>query len=256
MFSLRGHGTECMATRALRTPSVLLVNDALDERDMYARTLRACGYRVVQAATSVAAYEIAITSGTDVVTDVHLAGSMSGLELTRRLRIHTRTTTVPIIVLTSASRPQDGNVALKAGASMFLEMPVPAVVLRDQVAGLLDESASPSRYTSSQDTSSLAQRTAVAQTASWESVMDPPGSGHNARKFLGDGERHGPVNRHCPQCMDILEYRERWPILSTRMPSATSQGARERLQCESGWFCTIRAILELKSGNGQGLLQR
>ena len=37
--------------------------------------------------------------------------------------------------------------------SMFLEMPVPAVVLRDQVARLLDESASPSRYTSSQDTS-------------------------------------------------------------------------------------------------------
>ena len=248
-----------MATRALRTPSVLLVNDVLNGRDMYARTLRAYGYRVVQAATSVAAYEIAITSGTDVVvTAVHLAGSMSGLELTRRLRIHTRTTTVPIIVLTSASRPQDGNVALKAGASMFLEMPVPAVVLRDQVARLLDESASPSRYTSSQDTSSLAQRTAVAQTASWESVMDPPGSGHNARKFLADGERHGPVNRHCPQCMDILEYRERWPMLSTRMPSATSQGARERLQYESGWFCINPAceFYELKSGNGQGPLQR
>ena len=172
---------------------------------VYARTLRAYGYRVVHAATSVAAYEIAITSGTDVVvTDVHIAGSMSGLELTRRLRIHTRTTTVPIIVLTSVSRPQDGNVALKAGASMFLEIPVPAVVLRDQVARLLDESATPSRYTSSQDTSSLAQRTAVAQRASWESVMDPPGSGHNARKLLADGERHGTVNRHCPQCLDTI----------------------------------------------------
>jgi hypothetical protein len=34
-----------MATRVLRTPSVLLVNDALDEREMYARTLRAVGYR-------------------------------------------------------------------------------------------------------------------------------------------------------------------------------------------------------------------
>ena len=139
-----------MATRALRTPSVLLVNDMPDERDMYTPTLRASGYRVVNAATSVAAYQIAITRGTDiVVTDVHIAGSMSGLELTRRLRIHTRTTTVPIIVLTSVSRPQDGNVALKAGASMFLEMPVPAVVLRDQVARLLDESATSSRYTSS-----------------------------------------------------------------------------------------------------------
>ena len=247
-----------MATRALRTPSVLLVNDGLNGRDRYARTLRAYGYRVVHAATSVAAYEIAITSGTDVVvTDVHLAGSMSGLELTRRLRIHTRTTTVPIIVLTSVSRPQDGNVALKAGANMFLEIPVPAVVLRDQVARLLDESATPSRYTSSQHTSSLAPRTAVAQRV-WESGMDPPGSGHNARKFVADGEHHGTVDRHCPQCLDLLEYRERWPILSTRMPSATSHGARERLQYESAWFCINPAceFYELKSGNGQGPLQR
>ena len=191
-----------MATRALRTPSVLLVHDVLNGRDMYARTLREYGYRVVQATTSVAGYEIAITSGTDVVvTDVHIAGSMSGLELTRRLRIHTRTTTVPIIVLTSASRPQDGKVALKANANIFLEIPVPAVVLRDQVARLLDESASLSRYTSSQDTSSLAQRTAVAQTVSGKR-HGSPGSGHNARKFLADGERHGTVDRHCPQCMD------------------------------------------------------
>ena len=86
-----------MATRALRTSSVLLVSDALDERDVYAPTLRSYGYRVVNAATSVAAYQIAVTRGTDiVVTHVHIAGSMSGLELTRRLRIHTRTTTVPL----------------------------------------------------------------------------------------------------------------------------------------------------------------
>jgi hypothetical protein len=32
-----------MATRVSLTPSVLLVNDALDEREMYARTLRAYG---------------------------------------------------------------------------------------------------------------------------------------------------------------------------------------------------------------------
>jgi hypothetical protein len=37
-----------MATRVLRTPSVLLVNDALDERDLYARTVRAYGYQVAE----------------------------------------------------------------------------------------------------------------------------------------------------------------------------------------------------------------
>jgi CheY-like chemotaxis protein len=78
-----------MATGVLETPSVLLVNGALDEREPYARTLRAYGCQVREAAMSVAAYQIAITRQTDiVVTDVRLTGSMTGLELTRRLRIH------------------------------------------------------------------------------------------------------------------------------------------------------------------------
>jgi DNA-binding response OmpR family regulator len=127
-----------MATGVVQTPSVLLVNDALDERDTYARTLRAYGYRVVKAATSVAAYQIAITRRTDiVVTDVRLTGSMTGLELTRRLRIHARTATLPVIVLNDVSRPQDAELALKAGANMVLERPVWADVLRQRIAHLL-----------------------------------------------------------------------------------------------------------------------
>ena len=127
-----------MATRVLRTPSVLLVNGALDEREAYSRTLRASGYRVVKAATSIAAYQFAIAVRTDiVVTDVHFTGSMSGLELTRRLRTHTRTTTVPVIVLTDVSRPQDADLALKAGANRVLERPVWAAVLCEEIGRLL-----------------------------------------------------------------------------------------------------------------------
>jgi CheY-like chemotaxis protein len=62
---------------------------------------------------------------------------MTGLELTRRLRIHARTTSVPVIVLTDVSRPQDTEVALKAGANMVLERPVWADVLRQRIARLL-----------------------------------------------------------------------------------------------------------------------
>ena len=156
-------------------------------------TLRSYGYRVVNAATSVGRVRIAVTRGTDiVVTHVHIAGSMSGLELTRRLRIHTRTTTVPIIALTSGSRPQDGNVALNAGANMFLEIPVPAVVLCDQVARLLDESATPSRYTSSQGSSSGAQG-------------QPWRRRHGQVEVSSEGAT--TVDRNCPQCLTLLEYR-------------------------------------------------
>jgi DNA-binding response OmpR family regulator len=127
-----------MATRDLRTPSILLVSNSVDERAVYTRALRASGYQVVNAATTVLAYQIAITRPTDIViTDGHCAGSMSGLELTRRLRIHTRTAAVPIIVITSETRRQDGELSMKAGADIFLERPVSGDVLREHVVRLL-----------------------------------------------------------------------------------------------------------------------
>jgi len=127
-----------MATGVLQTPSVLLVNDALDERETYARTLRAYGDQVVKAPTSLEAYQIAISGRADiVVTDVQITGSMTGLELTRRLRIHAGTTTVPVIVLADVSRPQDTDLALKAGANTVLERPVWADALRQEIERLL-----------------------------------------------------------------------------------------------------------------------
>src|SRR4030095_14100529 len=127
-----------MATRELRMPSILFVSPSVEEREVYTRALRASDYRVVNAATTVLAYQIAITRPTDiVVTDGHGAGTMSGLELTRRLRIHARTTTVPIIVITSETRRQDGELSIKAGADMFLEKPVSGDVLREHVVRLL-----------------------------------------------------------------------------------------------------------------------
>jgi CheY-like chemotaxis protein len=237
-----------MATRHLRTPSVLLVNDALDERQMYARTLRAYGYRVVQAATSVAAYGIAITGRADiVVTDVHMAGSMSRLELTRRLRIHTRTMTVPIIVLTNVSRPQDGDVALKAGATMFVEVPVSAEVLREQVARLLDESGNPSRYASRQHQFTERRRRPIVAlrqelgTTPHANVNGPPSmlSEPNADGSAACGDSRHADDRHCAQCCGLLQYHQRWPVLSVDQSTSDRREPRERLRYASGWpSCT------------------
>ncbi len=129
-----------MAIRVLRTPSVLLVNEALDEGEMYARTMREIGCRAITAETSIAAYQIAATRPPDVVvTDVRITGSISGLELTRRLRNNAPTAAVRIIVLTTVSRPQDAELALKAGADTFLEKPVSGSVLKAEIARLLPE---------------------------------------------------------------------------------------------------------------------
>jgi CheY-like chemotaxis protein len=212
-----------MATRDLRTPSILLVSNLVDEREVYTRVLRASGYQVVNATTTVLAYQIATTRPTDiVVTDGHCADSMSGLELTRRLRIHTRTTTVPIIVITSETRRQDGELSIKAGADMFLERPVSGDVLREHVVGLL-----------------------VA-------------CGRLPRQLSRQNELLGPVrdNRHlgnertCPQCRGLMEYRHNTPVLSA--VEVDSRAPRDRLRYVSGWFCTDPACEYQEPGRPRG----
>jgi DNA-binding response OmpR family regulator len=205
-----------MATRVLLTPSVLLVNDAPDEGEMYARTLRAVGYRAIKAGNSIAAYQIAATRPPDVVvTDVRIAGSISGLELTRRLRNNVRTAAARIIVLTTVSRPQDADVALKAGADAFLEKPVPVSLLKAEIARLLRTS-----------------RRDVSQDLPQRLRSNPVGT-----VDLGSTSQSALVGTRntCPCCDETLVYRERWPVLTSDSARAVIGG--ERMRYVSGWFC-------------------
>jgi CheY-like chemotaxis protein len=175
---------------------------------VYTRVLRASGYRVVNATTTVLAYQIAITRPTDtVVNDGHCAGSMSGVELTRRLRIHTRTTAVPIIVITSETRRQDGELSMKAGADMFLEKPVTGDVLREQVVRLL---------------------------VACGRLPRPLSPKHELLGSVRDNAHLGH-ERTCPQCGGRMGYRHQSPVLSAVV---NSREPRDRLRYVSGWFCT------------------
>ena len=127
-----------MATRDVRTPSILLVSHSADEHQVYARSLRASGYRVITAVTTALAYQIATTQPIDlVVTEACSPGSMSGVELTRRIRIHTRTMDVPIIVLTNGANPHDAALSMAAGANLFLERPVSGDVISEHATRLV-----------------------------------------------------------------------------------------------------------------------
>src|SRR4030095_802341 len=197
-----------MATRNLRTPSILLVSNSVDERYVYTRALRAAGYRVVLAETTILAYQIATTRPTDlVVTDVRCAGSMTGLELTRRLRTHTRTSTVPIIMITSETRRQDAELSLKAGADIFLEKPVPGDVLREHVVRLL---------------------MACGRLSSQSSPT------HELLRSIDDDSRAN--QRTCPHCRGRMEYRHKSPVLSAM--ERNSRTPQDRLRYVSGWFCS------------------
>jgi DNA-binding response OmpR family regulator len=205
-----------MATPGLLTSSILLVNDTFEERELYARTLRAAGHRVIIPEDSVAAYQIATTRPPDiVVTDVRITGSISGLELTRRLRSNQRTAAVGIIVLTIVSRPHDADVALKAGADTLLEKPVSGSLLKAAIERLLPGSVR-----------KMSRCLSQSAEASPAAALDHGGVWSNT---------HAGTQK-CPCCGDTIVYRERWPMLA----SGVTQEAvgRERLRYMSGWFCT------------------
>jgi CheY-like chemotaxis protein len=234
-----------MATRTLRTPSILLVGNSVDEQEVYRRALHGWGYQVVRAATTVLAYRIATTRPTDmVITVAHCAGSMNGLELTRRLRLHTRTTAVPIIVLTGEARRQDGELSIKAGADMFLERPVPGDLLREHVVRLLVASGRVSQRSSPHEHERLSfvrratnRQRSHGSSEARSSLPVVPGSGSNGDVDRSvDGNAHPVHHRTCPQCRGLLEYRRKWPVLSAVEPDRREP--RDRLRYVSGWFCS------------------
>ena len=205
-----------MATRDLRTPSVLLVNDVLEEREVYAHTLRAAGHRVIIPEDSVAAYKIATTRPPDiVVTDVRIKGSISGLDLTRRLRSNPRTLAVGIIVLTTESRPHDADVALKAGADAFLEKPVSGSVLEAAIERLVPTSVR-----------KMSQGLRQSAEVSPADLLEHGGE-----------SSHTPAGTQskCRCCGGTIVYRERWPVLASDVMQEAV--GRERLRYVSGWFC-------------------
>jgi DNA-binding response OmpR family regulator len=204
-----------MATPGLLTSSILLVNDTFEERELYARTLRAAGHRVIIPEDSVAAYQIATTRPPDiVVTDVRITGSISGLELTRRLRSNQRTAAVGIIVLTIVSRPHDADVALKAGADTLLEKPVSGSLLNAAIERLLPGSVR-----------KMSRCLSQSAEASPAAGLDRGGVWSNT---------HAGTQK-CPCCGDTIVYRERWPMLTSDVTQEAV--GRERLRYMSGWFC-------------------
>lgn len=235
-----------MATRVPLTPSVLVVNDALEEREVYTRILRASGYHAIEATTFIAAYQIAIANRPDiVVTDVRIAGSISGLELTRRLRNDRRTSVVPIIVLTSVSRPQDGDIAIKAGANTFLEKPVPAPVLKAEIVRLLARSQPFRSEAAHQRQRSDARRRQAETSTTSSGVAETLSNSTDAADPLsGRCTKSRPrtsIDGPCPWCGAEVAYRDRCPVLAVKPVAPTNGDPRERLRYGAGWFCTNSA---------------
>ena len=98
--------------------TILIIEDELLERAIYADLLREHGYKVLTAATGAQALEVLQLKPVDVVlVDLVLPG-VPGLELIERLR--TTTPETPVIVVTAHPSSHNVITALKLGAFDFI----------------------------------------------------------------------------------------------------------------------------------------
>jgi DNA-binding response OmpR family regulator len=117
---------------------ILIVDDDPDVRRFIARNFETAGYETHEAGDGMEGLARAITLLPDlVISDVTHPG-IDGFEMTRGLRAEPRTRSIPIILLTAKSRPEDRAMGLAAGADLYFAKPFDPVELLMQVKKILD----------------------------------------------------------------------------------------------------------------------
>ena len=119
-----------------RSPVVLIVDDATDNREGYAQYLQFCGFETAEAATGEEALALARRIKPDaILLDVRLP-SLDGLEVTRILRAEGFANT-PILAMSACVFEPDVKAALESGCDAFLPKPSLPEVVADELKRLL-----------------------------------------------------------------------------------------------------------------------
>jgi two-component system, cell cycle response regulator DivK len=113
-----------------RKPLVLLVEDLVDSRELYAQYLTYAGFSVVTAINGHEALRLAQLLRPDVILmDIRLPG-MDGLEATADLKHQPELSHIPVVAITADSSREMADRCRAAGCASFIAKPA----LPDQVA--------------------------------------------------------------------------------------------------------------------------
>ena len=108
----------------LRGRRVLVVDDEPYILKILVFKLRTAGLVPIEAADGSAALHAALTERPDaVLLDVSLSPVLSGFDVLQRLKQDSRTSSIPVIVLTARTHPDERETAMRLGAVRFLTKP-------------------------------------------------------------------------------------------------------------------------------------
>ena len=122
---------------APKQPSVLIVDDTPDGRDIYSLHLQLQGFTVLTACDGAEGVELARAHGPDVIIMDLAMARLDGISATKHLKRDARTRRIPVIILTAYPEKQVQQRAMEAGASVFLTKPCLPDVLESQIRQLL-----------------------------------------------------------------------------------------------------------------------
>ena len=115
---------------SIHSKVVLLVDDSQTVRRMLEWTLKPAGFKTLHAIDGIHALEILKVETVDLaIVDLNMP-RMDGIELVRTVRRDEKLKKLPIILLTTESRDVDREMALEAGANLFMTKPSSPTQLR------------------------------------------------------------------------------------------------------------------------------
>ena len=106
------------------TQRILYVEDNPNNMLLVQRIVEADGYTLLQAKDGESGWETAVTERPDLILmDLHLPGSMTGFDLTRKIKQNADLRHIPIIALTAFGNAEAEQACLEAGCDGFLTKP-------------------------------------------------------------------------------------------------------------------------------------
>ena len=118
-------------------PLVLIVEDQLDLRQLYAQELAMSGFDVIEAGNGVDAISHTSEQFPDVVLMDLSLPVLDGWEATRRLKDDRRTAHIPVVALTAHDGSGELQRATLAGCDWFVPKPCPPHDLIEEVRRVL-----------------------------------------------------------------------------------------------------------------------
>jgi CheY-like chemotaxis protein len=127
--------------RTTTQPTVLVVEDYADSRQMLKLLLEGSGYRVLTASTGNEALSVAATYDVDLLLTDFSLPDLTGPTVIRRVRqLNSRLANIPAVIVTAFNGYEYRQLAREAGCDAFLTKPADFEILTGTLDRLLRES--------------------------------------------------------------------------------------------------------------------